>query len=97
MQLIRVVTKVVELLEQTGQGRIEAPQGILAVMADKVAMGLFNTPTVIAQLRDGRLKALGVTRLQRSPLLPDVPTLDEAGIKGDDVNTWFGFITVTGT
>lgn len=74
-----------------------APQGILAVMAEEVAMGFFNTPTVIAQIKDGRLKALGVTSLQRSPLLPDVPTLDESGIKGYEVNTWFGFITVAGT
>ncbi|MFZ4759051.1 MAG: Bug family tripartite tricarboxylate transporter substrate binding protein, partial [Burkholderiaceae bacterium] len=50
-----------------------APQGILAVMSEEVVMGFFNTPTVIAQIKDGRLKALGVTSLQRSPLLPDVP------------------------
>ncbi len=74
-----------------------APQGILAVMSEEVAMGFFNTPTVIAQIKDGRLKALGVTSLQRSPLLPDVPTLDEAGIKGYEVNTWFGFIAPAGT
>jgi tripartite-type tricarboxylate transporter receptor subunit TctC len=74
-----------------------APQGILAVMSEEVVMGFFNTPTVIAQIRDGRLKALGVTSLQRSPLLPDVPTLDEAGIKGYEVNTWFGFVAPAGT
>jgi tripartite-type tricarboxylate transporter receptor subunit TctC len=74
-----------------------APQGILAVMAEEVTMGFFNTPTVIAQVKDGRLKALGVTSLQRSPLLPDVPTLDEAGIKGYEVNTWFGFVAPAGT
>jgi len=74
-----------------------APQGILAVMSDEVRMGFFNTPTVIAQVKDGRLKALGVTSLKRSPLLPDVPTLDEAGIKGYEVNTWFGFVAPAGT
>ncbi len=74
-----------------------APQGILAVMSEEVVTGLFNTPTVIAQIRDGRLKALGVTSLKRSPLLPDVPTLDEQGVKGYEVNTWFGFIAPAGT
>jgi tripartite-type tricarboxylate transporter receptor subunit TctC len=74
-----------------------APQGILAVMSEEVQMGFFNTPTVIAQVKDGRLKALGVTSLKRSPLLPDVPTLDEAGIKGYEVNTWFGFVAPAGT
>ena len=74
-----------------------APQGILGVMGEEVTMGFFNTPTVIAQIRDGRLRALGVTSLARSPLLPDVPTLDEAGVKGYEVNTWFGFVAPAGT
>jgi tripartite-type tricarboxylate transporter receptor subunit TctC len=74
-----------------------APQGILAVMTGEVNMGFFNTPTVIAQVRDGKLKALGVTSLTRSPLLPNVPTLDEQGIKGYEVSTWLGFVAPAGT
>ena len=74
-----------------------APQGILAVMTGEVAVGFYNTPTVISQIKDGKLRALGVTSLKRSPLLPDVPTLDEQGIKGYEVNTWFGFIAPAGT
>ena len=69
-----------------------APQGILAVMSHEVHMGFFNTPTVINQIKDGKLRALGVTSLTRSPLLPEVPTLDEKGIKGYEVNNWFGWI-----
>jgi tripartite-type tricarboxylate transporter receptor subunit TctC len=74
-----------------------APQGILAVMTGEVAVGFYNTPTVISQIKDGKLRALGVTSLKRSPLLSDVPTLDEQGIKGYEVNTWFGFIAPAGT
>ena len=74
-----------------------APQGILAVMTGEVAVGFYNTPTVISQIKDGKLRALGVTSLKRSPLLPDVPTLDEQGIKGYEVNTWFGFVAPAGT
>jgi len=74
-----------------------APQGILAVMSGEVTMGFFNTPTVINQYKAGKLKALAVTSLQRSPLLPELPTLDELGIKGYEVNTWFGFVTRAGT
>ncbi len=74
-----------------------APQGVQAVMAGEVAMGFFNTPTVIAQIKGGSVKPLGVTSLQRSPLLPNVPTLDEQGIKGYEVNTWFGFVAPAGT
>lgn len=74
-----------------------APQGILAVMSGEVNMGFFNTPTVISQIREGKLKALAVTSLKRSPLLPDVPTLDELGVTGYEVNTWFGFVSRAGT
>ena len=73
-----------------------APQGILAVMSGEVTMGFFNTPTVISQIREGRLRALGITSLTRSPLLPGVPTLDEKGVKGYEVNTWFGWIGPAG-
>jgi tripartite-type tricarboxylate transporter receptor subunit TctC len=74
-----------------------APQGVLAVMAGEVSMGFFNTPTVIGQIKEGKVKALGVTSLKRSPLLPNVPTLDEQGVKGYEMNTWFGFVAPAGT
>ncbi|HUA54619.1 MAG TPA: tripartite tricarboxylate transporter substrate binding protein [Candidatus Sulfotelmatobacter sp.] len=74
-----------------------APQGISAVMAGEVALGFFNTPTVLGQVRDGKLRGLAVTSLARSPHLPDLPTLDEAGIKGYEVSTWLGFGAPAGT
>lgn len=74
-----------------------APQALLAVMRNEVTMGFFNTPLVISQIRDGSLKALAVTSLERSPLLPNVPTLDEQGIKGFEVNTWGGLVAPAGT
>src|SRR4051794_12417257 len=67
------------------------PSGIAAVMQGEVAIGLFNTPTVIAQIKDAKLKALGVTSLQRSPHLPELPTLDESGVKDYEMITWLGF------
>ncbi|MCC6194921.1 MAG: tripartite tricarboxylate transporter substrate binding protein [Burkholderiales bacterium] len=74
-----------------------APQGVLAVMTGEVSMGFFNTPTVIGQIKDGKVKALGVTSLERSPLLPGVPTLAEQGIRDYEMNTWFGFVAPAGT
>ena len=74
-----------------------APQGILAVMTGEVNMGFYNTPTVIQQIKEGKLKALAVTSLQHSPLLPQLPTLNESAVKGYEVNTWFGFIAPAGT
>ncbi|MSP77284.1 MAG: tripartite tricarboxylate transporter substrate binding protein [Rhodospirillaceae bacterium] len=67
------------------------PAGILAVANGEVAMGLFNTPTVIGQIKGGKLKALAVTSEKRSELLPDVPTMLEAGVKDYVFNTWMGF------
>ena len=74
-----------------------APQGIQAVMSGEVAMGFFNVPTVIAQIRDGKLKGLAVTSLERSPHMPDLPTLDQSGVKGYDVSAWLGFVAPAGT
>jgi tripartite-type tricarboxylate transporter receptor subunit TctC len=69
-----------------------APQGMVAIMSKEVDMGLYNIPAAIGLIRGGKLKALAVTSLQRSPLLPDVPTLDESGMKGYEVTLWFGLI-----
>jgi tripartite-type tricarboxylate transporter receptor subunit TctC len=74
-----------------------APQGILAVMSGEVDMGFFNTPTVITQIRENKLKPLAVTSLGKSDLLPQLATLDGSGVKGYEVNTWFGFVAPSGT
>lgn len=74
-----------------------APQGILAVMSGEVDMGFFNTPTVLTQIREGKVKGLAVTSLIRSDLLPNLPTMDTSGVKAYEVNTWFGFVAPAGT
>jgi tripartite-type tricarboxylate transporter receptor subunit TctC len=43
-------------------------------------------------VRSGALRALAVTRLQRSPLFPELPTLDEAGVTGFDMDSWAGIV-----
>lgn len=73
------------------------PAGIQAVANNEVAMGLFNTPTVIGLIKGGKLKALAVTSEARSALLPEVPTMIEAGVKDYVVNTWMGFAVPAGT
>lgn len=72
------------------------PAGIQGVANGEVAMGFFNTPTVIGLIKGGKLKALAVTSEQRSPLLPDAPTMIEAGVKEYVVNTWMGFAVPAG-
>jgi len=72
------------------------PAGIMAVVNGEVQMGLFNTPTVLGQIRSGSLKALAVTSEKRSTLLPDLPTMIEAGVKDYVVDTWMGFAAPAG-
>src|SRR5690349_21183082 len=51
----------------------------------------------IGHIKEGRLRALGISSLKRSPLLPDVPTLDEAGVKGYEAGTFTGLFAPAGT
>ncbi len=52
---------------------------------------------VLPQIKGGNIKALGVSTLKRLPQLPDVPTIDEAGLKGYEVTIWNGFFVAKGT
>jgi len=46
-------------------------------------------PEALAQVRAGRVRAVGQTGIKRSPIAPDIPTLDESGLKGYTVMTWY--------
>lgn len=56
-----------------------------------------GVPNAIAHVPAGRLKALAVTTAKRSPLLPDVPTLSEAGVAGYDASVWLALLAPAGT
>ncbi len=64
--------------------------GRIAMMFDTIAVQTQNIAT-------GKLRALAVTGPRRSPLLPEVPTAQEAGLKGFDVTIWFGVLAPAGT
>ena len=57
----------------------------------------FDPGIGLAQVRAGKLKLMAVGSLKRSPLFPNVPTLEEAGLKGFDADSVFGFYAPTGT
>jgi tripartite-type tricarboxylate transporter receptor subunit TctC len=61
-----------------------------------VQVALDNLPTFIGAIRDGRLRGLAVTATRRSPALPDMPTMQEAGVDGFEVTTVFGMLTTGG-
>jgi tripartite-type tricarboxylate transporter receptor subunit TctC len=84
-------------VEITHVPHLVSVDGVNRIVSGDITMGFFNLPTVIAQIRAGKLKALGVTSLARSPHLPEVPTLDAGGLKGYDLVTWFGFGAPAGT
>ena len=67
------------------------------LIAGQVQVMFDNTPNVLPQVRAGKLKALAVSSKTRSSQAPEVPTLDESGVPGYDVNVWFGVLTVAGT
>ena len=71
--------------------------GVKKIVNGEITMGFFNLPTVIEEIKAGKLKALAVTSPVRSPHLPAVPTLDASGLKGYDLVTWFGFGAPEGT
>jgi tripartite-type tricarboxylate transporter receptor subunit TctC len=84
-------------VEITHVPHLVSVDGINKIVNGEITMGFFNIPTVIGQIKAGKLKALGVTSLTRSPHLPNVPTLDASGLKGYDLVTWFGFGAPAGT
>jgi tripartite-type tricarboxylate transporter receptor subunit TctC len=55
-----------------------------------------NIPESLAQVQAGAVRALGVTTATRSPVLPDVPTIAEAGLPGYDTGVWWGFLAPAG-
>jgi tripartite-type tricarboxylate transporter receptor subunit TctC len=67
------------------------------LLGGHVHMMFDNLPTALPLVKGGKLRAFAVTSATRSPLLPDVPTLAEAGVPGFDATAWFGFVAPAGT
>ena len=67
------------------------------LIGGQIQMAIETSPSAAPHVRSGRVKALAVTTLKRSGAYPEVPTLDEAGIKGFDVTTWFAIMAPHGT
>lgn len=67
------------------------------LLGGQITMSFDTITPVLPHIRAGKLRALAVTTAKRSVALPDVPTLDEAGLKGFDMGTWFGMLAPAGT
>lgn len=70
---------------------------VVALVAGEGAVGFATAPSVVHFVKSGRLRGLAITSLQRSPLLPDLPTVNESGLSGYEAGPWYGFLVPTGT
>src|SRR5216683_8417338 len=73
------------------------PPALNDVIAGRVSMTFTDLTPGLPHVKAGTLRALGITRLQRSALLPDLPTFDESGLKDFEVESWAGLFAPAGT
>jgi tripartite-type tricarboxylate transporter receptor subunit TctC len=69
----------------------------LDVLGGQVPLAVVDLPAALQQIKAGKLIAYAVTSPQRLPMLPDVPTVSEAGLPGYDSTGWFGVVAPAGT
>jgi tripartite-type tricarboxylate transporter receptor subunit TctC len=74
-----------------------AGAAVVSLLGGETVAMVATLPSVIEQFKTGRLIALGVSTLKRDPTLPDVPTIDEAGVPGYEVFEWQGVVVPAGT
>jgi tripartite-type tricarboxylate transporter receptor subunit TctC len=84
----------IDLVHVPYKGPAPASQDLLA---GRVPLMCDNFSNVISHVRAGRLRAIAVTAMQRHPQAPDVPTADESGLPGFEVNVWYGFAVQAAT
>ncbi len=73
------------------------PLAINDLLGGQIDMMITDTATGLPQVKAGKVRALGVSSRKRSPLAPDVPTIDEAGVKGYEMTFWFAAYAPAGT
>jgi tripartite-type tricarboxylate transporter receptor subunit TctC len=74
-----------------------AGQAMIDLVGGQVQMAFAIVSAALPQVQAGKVRALGVTSPQLSPLTPDLPTLNELGLTGFDVKGWNGFVAPAGT
>ena len=67
------------------------------LLGGQINMSFDTVTPVLQHIKSGKLRALGVTTAKRSSALPEVPTMEEAGLKGFDIGTWFGVLAPVAT
>jgi tripartite-type tricarboxylate transporter receptor subunit TctC len=73
------------------------PNAITDLLGGQIDMMIPDTATGVPHIRAGKLRALGVSTTRHLAVLPGVPTIDEAGVKGYDMSYWFAAYVPAGT
>jgi tripartite-type tricarboxylate transporter receptor subunit TctC len=73
------------------------PEAVTGVLSENVTFIFFTLPSLLPQVESGKLRALAITTAQRSKLMPNVPTVAEAGFPGFDVIAWYALFAPRGT
>jgi tripartite-type tricarboxylate transporter receptor subunit TctC len=74
-----------------------ANTALIDVAAGRIPLMLSSIPTALGLIQSGELRAIAVSALARSPVLPDVPTIAEQGYPGFNAGTWYGLLVPAGT
>ncbi len=74
-----------------------APQAIADLIGGQVQVAISNIPALLPPIQTGRARALAVTSLKRASQLPATPTMDESGLKGFEVTSWYGLCAPAAT
>ncbi len=67
---------------------------ITDLMGGQIQLVISTVASALPHVKSGKLGALAVTTVTRAPYLPDVPTMDEAGVCGYEFNTWYGVLAL---
>jgi tripartite-type tricarboxylate transporter receptor subunit TctC len=86
----------------TGTDMVHVPYkgsgpALIELVGGQVQVGLASTTSAMPHVRSGKLRALAVTTLQTSPLLPELPTVAESGVPGFSIDSWYGIVAPAGT
>ena len=73
------------------------PASNIGVMTGQIQLGFPSLTSVLQQVKAGKLKAFAITTKSRSALAPDIPTMDEAGVRGYEASIWNGMLVPAGT
>jgi len=67
------------------------------LLGGQISMIFGNLPAVLPHVKSGRINVLAIASAKRSPTMPDLPTMDEAGVRGFEASTWAGLLMPAGT